>query len=162
MIFLTNMSLGEIRMFAGSFAPAGWSFCDGSALPISENEVLFQLIGTTYGGDGQTYFNVPDYQGRAPMHYSPGDSVPGEKAGVETVTLTVNQMPAHTHALNGHAGFASQTSPANGVFAVPFLTTNFCPAPIGMVLGTSETISPSGGSQPHDNMQPSLVRFKPI
>src|SRR3954468_19666622 len=90
--------VGEIRMFAGSFAPAGWMFCSGQVLPISENETLFQLIGTTYGGDGQETFNLPDLQSRVPMHMGGGFSL-AETGGAESVTLNVNQIQAHTHAL---------------------------------------------------------------
>src|SRR6187200_2550842 len=93
--------VGEIRMFAGNFAPAGWQFCNGQLLPISENEVLFQLIGTTYGGDGQETFAVPNLQSRLPLHAGQGTGLSnytlGESAGVESVTLTVNQIPIHTH-----------------------------------------------------------------
>src|SRR5438874_6748871 len=93
--------VGEIRLFAGNFAPAGWMFCNGAPLPISENDVLFQLIGTTYGGDGETTFNLPDLQGRVPVHMGTGNSGTnyqmGEKAGVEEVTLTQQQIPNHTH-----------------------------------------------------------------
>src|SRR4249920_3912404 len=95
--------VGEIRMFGGNFAPAGWMFCDGQLLPISENETLFNLIGTTYGGDGQSTFALPDLQGRLPMHQGTGSDgityILAEKAGVEEVTLTVNQIPLHTHSL---------------------------------------------------------------
>src|SRR6188768_401443 len=93
--------VGEIRMFAGNFNPAGWMFCDGTVLPISENETLFQLIGTTYGGDGQSTFALPDLRGRVPIHMGTGSGlstyVIGENGAVETVTLTVNQTPSHTH-----------------------------------------------------------------
>ena len=88
--------VGEIRMFAGNFAPAGWMMCDGQLLPIAENEVLFQLIGTTYGGDGESTFALPNLQSRVPIHQGDGFIV-GETGGVEEVTLTVNQIPAHAH-----------------------------------------------------------------
>src|SRR3978361_2128459 len=90
--------VGEIRMFGGNFAPAGWMFCEGQLLPISENETLFNLIGTTYGGDGQGTFGLPDLRGRVPGHQGPGFTL-AETGGVETVTLTTQQIPAHTHAL---------------------------------------------------------------
>src|SRR5205807_9277506 len=97
--------VGEIRMFAGNFAPAGWMFCNGSLLPISENEVLFQVIGTTYGGDGQSTFAIPDFQGRVPIHM--GNSfTEGEKAGVESVSLTANQIRWRTHCLQRTAALA--------------------------------------------------------
>src|SRR5688572_23216314 len=96
--------VGEIRMFAGNFAPAGWAFCNGATLPIAENDTLFTLIGTTYGGDGQETFNLPDLQGRVPVHQGQGPGISqnytiGEKAGVESVTLTVQQIPIHSHAM---------------------------------------------------------------
>src|SRR4051794_30703113 len=95
--------VGEIRIIAGNFAPAGWMFCDGSLLPISENDTLFQLIGTTYGGDGQVTFALPDLRGRVPIHMGSAATGTtynlGEMAGVEEVTLTTQQLPAHTHAL---------------------------------------------------------------
>src|ERR671920_143433 len=95
--------VGELRMFAGNFPPAGWAFCDGTPLPISENEILFQLIGTTYGGDGEETFNLPDLRGRLPIHQGTGPGgttyIVGEAAGTEEVTLTTQQIPAHNHAL---------------------------------------------------------------
>src|SRR5436309_8381921 len=88
--------VGEIRMFAGNFAPAGWMFCEGQLLPISENETLFQLIGTTYGGDGQSTFALPDLRGRIPIHQGNGFTL-AETGGAEEITITVNQIPAHSH-----------------------------------------------------------------
>src|SRR6187551_2889389 len=108
--------VGEIRMFAGNFAPAGWMFCEGQLLPISENETLFQLIGTTYGGDGESTFALPDLRGRVPIHQGnrPGGQgyILAETGGVEEVTLTVNQMPAHGHVLvgEGQAGTSKQAA----------------------------------------------------
>ena len=98
--------VGEIRMFAGNFAPAGWMFCEGQLLPISENETLFQLIGTTYGGDGQSTFALPDLRGRLPVHMGSG-FILGETGGTEEITLTVNQIPAHGHPWLGSADPAS-------------------------------------------------------
>src|ERR1700741_3234437 len=95
--------VGEIRMFAGNFAPAGWMFCEGQLLPISENEVLFQLIGTTYGGDGESTFALPDLRGRVPIHQGNNFTL-GENGGVETVTLTTGQMPTHSHPLLASTG----------------------------------------------------------
>src|ERR1041384_2378435 len=111
--------VGEIRMFACSFPPNGWAFCSGQAMPISENETLFQLIGTTYGGDGEETFNLPDLQGRAPMHMGTGPDGTtyqiGEKAGVESVTLTSQQIPVHNHALVGSGNPANAGNPSGGV-----------------------------------------------
>src|SRR6478609_4919517 len=103
---MSSPYVGEIRMFAGSFAPAGWAFCNGQLMPISENDTLFNLIVTTYGGDGQETFGLPDLQGRVPVHAGQGPGISqnyqlGEKAGVESVTLTLNQIPSHTHTLIG-------------------------------------------------------------
>src|ERR687885_3038412 len=108
--------VGEIRMFGGNFAPAGWAFCDGSVLPISENETLFQLLGTTYGGDGESTFALPDLRGRVPIHQGNG-FILAETGGVEEVTLTVSQIPAHNHALVATTSVANQTSPSNNVVA---------------------------------------------
>src|SRR5436190_16948770 len=108
--------VGEIRIFAGNFAPAGWMFCDGQLLPISENETLFQLIGTTYGGDGQSTFALPDLQSRVPIHQGNG-IILAETGGVETVTLTVNQIPAHTHPLIGTTSIATATGPGGNILA---------------------------------------------
>src|SRR6266481_7475958 len=106
--------VGEIRMFAGNFAPAGWMFCEGQLLPISEYETLFNLIGTTYGGDGQSTFALPDMRGRLPLHQGNG-FVLAETGGAEEITLTVNQIPAHTHALLASTGAGTQNAPNNSV-----------------------------------------------
>src|SRR5919106_493924 len=108
--------IGEIRMFGGNFAPAGWAFCDGQSLPIAENDSLFTLIGTTYGGDGEETFNLPNLQGRLPIHQGGGHQV-GQGAGVTAVTLTIAQTPAHGHPLVGSTATASGTNPQGGVFA---------------------------------------------
>ena len=104
----------EIRMFAGNFAPAGWMFCEGQLLPISEYETLFNLIGTTYGGDGQSTFALPDLRGRLPIHFGNGFTL-AENGGVETVTLTVAQIPAHSHAFRGSKDTGSQPNPVGFV-----------------------------------------------
>src|SRR5438046_2005127 len=106
--------VGEIRMFAGNFAPAGWMFCEGQLLPISENETLFNLIGTTYGGDGQSTFQLPDLRGRLPIHFGNG-FILAETGGAEEITLTVQQIPAHSHPLLGTTSIASGNAPANNV-----------------------------------------------
>src|SRR4051795_8047045 len=108
--------VGEIRMFAGNFAPAGWMFCEGQLLPISEYETLFNLIGTTYGGDGQSTFALPDLRGRIPLHQGSG-FVLAETGGVEEITLTVSQIPAHSHPLLGTGNLATVTSPQGNVAA---------------------------------------------
>jgi microcystin-dependent protein len=148
--------VGEIRMFAGAFEPNGWRFCNGQLLPISENETLFQLIGTTYGGDGETSFALPDLQSRIPIHQGNG-FVLAETGGAEEITLTVQQIPAHGHALLGTGDVASTNAPANNVFAHSSGATIF---PYGTDLPLTtlhpNTIPPVGGSQPHANFQPYL------
>jgi microcystin-dependent protein len=148
--------VGEIRMFAGNFAPAGWMFCEGQLLPISENETLFNLIGTTYGGDGQSTFALPDLRGRIPLHQGNG-FILAETGGAEEITLTVNQIPAHAHPALCSLNVAAGTSPSNAVLAPP-LDVNTLPfgtdAPVGAL--NAATISPVGGSQPHTNFQPYL------
>jgi microcystin-dependent protein len=151
--------IGEIRMFAGSFAPAGWSFCQGQLMPISQNDSLFVLIGTTYGGDGESTFALPDLQGRLPMHQGTGpDGVTyqmAEKDGVEQVTLSIQQIPNHTHAFLGSTDPALNTLPTAGVVGtsaqVDYLT--IAQASIAM---NPNAVSPVGGSQPHTNFQPYL------
>src|ERR1700732_1765045 len=116
--------VGEIRMFAGNFAPAGWMFCEGQLLPISEYETLFNLIGTTYGGDGQSTFALPDLRGRVPLHFGNGFTL-AETGGVESVTLTVQQIPAHTHALLATSSLGTDSSPSNDVLAESTTLTQF-------------------------------------
>jgi microcystin-dependent protein len=141
-------------MFAGNFAPAGWMMCDGALLPISENEVLFQLIGTTYGGDGESTFALPNMQSRVPIHQGNGFIV-GETGGVETVTLTVNQIPAHNHALIGTINQASLSDPTGNLVAKPDKNL-YRPEPASVAPMGAQAVSPVGGSQPHDNIQPYL------
>ena len=146
--------VGEIRMFAGNFAPAGWMFCEGQVIPISENETLFQLIGTTYGGDGESTMALPDLRGRIPIHQGSG-FILAETGGAEEITLTIQQMPVHTHPLMGAATAGDATTPsgnlpANSVTITPYRNStpdaNMNPAAVG----------PVGGSQPHTNLQPYL------
>ena len=147
--------VGEIRMFAGNFAPAGWMFCEGQLLPISENETLFQLIGTTYGGDGQSTFALPDLRGRIPLHQGNG-FILAETGGAEEITLTVNQIPAHSHPLLGSTSLASNTSPTNTVLGESRPGDNNFFADLPLVSMAPTSISIVGGSQPHTNFQPYL------
>jgi microcystin-dependent protein len=151
--------VGEIRMFGGNFAPAGWAFCQGQTLPISENDVLFTLIGTTYGGDGQETFNLPDLQGRLPVHAGTAKSGTtyqlGEKGGVESVTLTTNQIPIHNHSWLVSNGVSAQTNPTNNVVSQSSQAQIYIDDVPNVNMATN-TIAPEGGSQPHDNFQPYL------
>jgi microcystin-dependent protein len=153
--------VGEIRMFAGSFNPVGWEYCNGQLMPISENEVLFQLIGTTYGGDGQSNFALPNLQSRFPIHFGTGASgiahPLAEMGGTESVTLTVQQIPAHSHPMLASVDAGGQTNPAGLVLGalspVSIYVPNATPPNLAM---NASSITPVGGSQPHDNMQPFL------
>jgi microcystin-dependent protein len=146
--------VGEIRMFAGNFAPAGWMFCEGQLLPISEYETLFNLIGTTYGGDGQSTFALPDLRGRLPLHQGNG-FILAETGGAEEITLTVNQIPAHTHPMLGSTSIATDTNASSNLVSQPssFFPYINAPAPVAMA---PQAVSSTGGSQPHTNFQPYL------
>ena len=145
--------VGEIRMFAGNFAPVGWVFCDGSLLGISQFDTLFNLIGTTYGGDGQQTFAVPDLRSRVPVHQGPGYTL-AQPGGAETVTLTTQQIPAHSHNAIASSGQAGQASPSNASWASNSNLKPFNAGTAVNALMASTNIGPSGGSQPHDNMLP--------
>ncbi|HEV3074532.1 MAG TPA: tail fiber protein [Thermoanaerobaculia bacterium] len=148
--------VGEIRMFAGNFAPAGWMFCEGQLLPISEYETLFNLIGTTYGGDGQSTFALPDLRGRLPIHQGNGFTL-AETGGVETVTLNIPQIPAHTHPYLGTTNFTNSGAPTQnfvGQNALGNAKLYSSVSPTAVMAPTS--ITATGGSQPHSNFQPYL------
>ena len=146
--------VGEIRMFAGNFAPVGWMFCAGQRLPISENETLFQLIGTTYGGDGQSTFALPDLRGRLPLHQGNG-FILAETGGAEEITLTVNQVPAHTHPLLASSNSAVDANPTGRVLGETRAADLYLEDAPNVNLSGS-AIGPAGGSQPHTNLQPFL------
>jgi microcystin-dependent protein len=154
--------VGEIRMFAGNFAPAGWMFCEGQLLPISENETLFNLIGTTYGGDGQETFALPDLRGRVPIHQGTGPGLTSrqlaETGGTETVTLTTNTIPIHTHPALCNDGTGASTSNPNAGTWTTADTANYLStgATTGFMGTPSILSSPVGGSQPHENLVPYL------
>ena len=146
--------VGEIRMFAGNFAPAGWAFCDGQLLPISENETLFQLIGTTYGGDGQSTFALPDLRGRIPLHQG-NEFLLAEAGGAEDITLTVNQITTHSHSLIATTNPGASTNPqgnltANSPNVKPYIED------VTAVDMSPSAVGTAGGSQPHTNFQPYL------
>lgn len=154
--------VGEIRMVGFNFAPVGWMFCDGQQLAISEYDSLFNLIGTTYGGDGQTTFNLPDLRSRVPIHWGTDAATGstfqiGEQGGVETVTLTQQQIPNHNHLLMATTAVGSQANPGGNILAnsqgisiQPYIQEN----PDGNLNGNS--LQPDGGNQPHENLQPFL------
>ena len=146
--------IGEIRIFAGNFPPNGWMFCEGQLLPISENETLFNLIGTTYGGDGQSTFALPDLRGRVPIHQGNG-FILAETGGVESVTLSIQQIPSHNHAMLGSTDIANSPNPGTNVVArsgqVNALLNSDPTVPM-----SPQFLGPDGGSQPHTNFQPYL------
>jgi microcystin-dependent protein len=151
--------IGEIRMFAGNFAPAGWAFCDGQLIPIAENDALFTLIGTTYGGDGEQTFALPNLQSRVPIHQGQGPGLSnnyilGETGGVEEVTLSINQIPQHSH-IPQASNTGGSDNPANNFWAHSTLGKPYAGAPPTVQMNAG-TILPAGSSQPHENMIPFL------
>ncbi len=159
--------IGEIRMFAGNFAPQGWATCDGQLLAISENDTLFNLIGTTYGGDGQSTFALPNLAARLPIHIGNNGTstyAMADNGGATSVTLSTNQIPVHTHPIVADNGNATTSNPTNTYFAaaapktiytVPGSSSN--PQPPTWHTMNAGMLTPQGGSQPHSNMQPFLT-----
>ena len=152
--------LGEIRMFAGNFAPTGWAFCQGQLLPIAQNTALFSLLGTTYGGDGTTSFALPDLRGRVPVGFGQGpglsNRVIGEKFGSELVTLNINQMPSHNHTVNAVTTEGNQNLPTNSLPAnTKTLDKEYSDANANTTMKAT-MVNPTGGSQPFGVSQPSL------
>lgn len=146
--------IGEIRLFGGNFAPSGWAFCDGRLLPISENDALFTLIGTTFGGDGESTFALPDLRGRVPTHVGTG-FVMGQAGGAEQVTLTTQQMPIHSHPFIASTAGGTSTNPAANVAASsPTIDLYF--QDVATASTNAANVTPRGGSQPHENRQPYL------
>jgi microcystin-dependent protein len=152
---VSNPYIGEIRIFAGTYAPQGWAFCDGALMPISENEALFTLIGTTYGGDGEETFALPNLSSRVPVHRS-AQLPQGMAGGVEDVTLTIPQMPLHNHPFFATTALANQPTPGNNTTAqsgtMQWYTEDNATVPF-----SPQALGPDGGSQPHDNMHPFLA-----
>lgn len=155
--------VGEIQMFAGNFPPRGWAFCNGQTLSIAQYSTLFTILGTTYGGDGQTTFKLPNLVDRVPLQQGQGPGLAprtlGEIGGVTNVTLTPQQMPAHTHTIGAHDGTAAVKAAAGNVWAKtsggrkpPAVYSNQAPT----VAMNPAALTPVGGSQPHNNMQPVL------
>lgn len=152
--------IGEIRMFGGNFAPLGWAFCAGQLVPISENDALFNLIGTTFGGDGQETFGLPNLQSRIPVHAGQGPNISqnyqlGEMAGVESVTITIPQLPIHNHAVMASTATASNPNPDGNILATSPTIESYVIDVAGPALAPN-TVQFVGGSQPHDNMMPFL------
>ncbi len=151
--------IGEIRIFGGNYAPSGWALCNGQLLNIVEHEILFSLIGTTYGGDGQTTFALPDLRGRLALHMGPNPTTGtqynlGQKGGTETVTLTSNQLPAHTHAVSAQSAAGTTNSPTNAFWATSGAMQYSTQAPNGTM--NPQAVSIVGGDQYHENMMPYL------
>jgi microcystin-dependent protein len=150
--------IGEISMFAGNFEPRGWAFCDGRLLSIAQNTALFAILGTTYGGNGQTTFALPDLRGCVPMHPGQGPGLSprtlGERGGSETVTLTSSQMPAHIHGVNAVSGGGNNTAPTSNVWAASSSRDNQYSNASPNTTMNPAAIGVAGGSQPHDNVQP--------
>jgi microcystin-dependent protein len=156
---MSQPTVGEIRMFSGNFAPAGWMFCEGQLVPISDYETLFNLIGTTYGGDGQSTFALPDLRGRVPIHMGQGSGLSsytiGQNGGVEIVTLTTQQIPVHNHALLASAAAGTDAGPGGNVLAASTTVALYSAHAPSKALNAG-SVSSDGGSQPHDNFQPYL------
>jgi microcystin-dependent protein len=156
--------VAEIRIFPFNFAPKGWAWCDGQLLPLSQNTALFSLLGTTYGGNGKSNFALPDLQGRAPMHPGQGPGLSlhdlGETGGSETVTLLESEIPAHGHTLTGNPAPGNRTNPAgNSIARVAGATPYLPPAGAPLVSMSDQALPPTGGDQPHNNMQPYLTFY---
>ncbi|MEX1033826.1 MAG: tail fiber protein [Cellvibrionaceae bacterium] len=160
---MSDPFIGEIRMFAGNYAPESWALCDGSLLSIAAHDALFSLIGTTYGGDGQSNFALPDLRGRLPMGQGTGPSLTprtmGEHFGTETVTLTERELPAHNHVFTATTTAATGANPDGNLFADTGNDTLYVPDPPSPDLKTmnAKTVANAGTSQPHDNIMPSVA-----
>jgi microcystin-dependent protein len=152
--------VAEIRIFPFNFAPQGWAWCDGQLLPLSQNTALFSLLGTTYGGDGRSNFALPDLQGRAPMHPGQGPGLSlhdlGETGGSETVSLLESEIPAHSHGVFGVNDSGLQTSPVGSLVARASIYQTSLTSPVNMAFAM---LAPTGGDQPHNNMQPYLTFY---
>jgi microcystin-dependent protein len=152
--------IGEIRIWAGNFAPTGWALCNGQLLPISQNTALFSILGTAYGGNGSSNFALPDLQGRVPMQPGQGQGltprVRGEALGSEARTLTVLEVPAHTHSLSANSGNGNDDAPGGRVMArSPAGIPQYAAAPNAVM--SAGAVAAAGGGQPHNNMQPYLA-----
>jgi microcystin-dependent protein len=153
---MSSPFIGEIRMVGFNFAPVGWAFCNGALMPIDQNDAMFQLIGTTYGGDGQTTFALPNLQSRVPMHVGNGH-VLAESSGAETVTLTTNQMPIHGHLPQADSNNGNSSNPTGNIWAQSQASRQYVAAGSANALMNAGAMASAGGSQPHDNMLPFLA-----
>ena len=155
---MSDPFIAEIKIFAGTFAPRGWAFCNGQLLPIAQNTALFSLVGTTYGGDGRTTFGLPNLQGRAPMHPGRGPGLTsrrlGETGGSETATLNSNQIAAHTHGARATTEAPATNSPSG---ALPAAAPVFEAGDATNTDMSDQSVAPVGGGQPHNNLQPVLT-----
>jgi microcystin-dependent protein len=154
---MSDQYLGEIRMFSGNYAPEGWAFCNGQTLQINQNEALYSLLGTTYGGDGKSTFALPDLQGRIPLHMGTNPAsgtnyLLAQKAGTETVTLAEAQLPAHTHTVNAQMVAGTTTDPTNNFWATSTVKQYATGSPNGVM--SSAAVTSVGGNQSHDNVMP--------
>ncbi|MDG0855623.1 phage tail protein [Roseateles puraquae] len=152
--------VGELRLFAGTFAPSGWALCQGQLVPISESDMLFNLIGTTYGGDGQNNFALPDLRGRVPVHQGQGPGLTprtiGQSGGSESVTLQTSEVPVHTHTLFASTAAASGGTPAGQVLATTTAAT-YAPGPVTSAMAAGAITSSGDNPQPHENMAPTVT-----
>ncbi len=148
---MSQQFIGEIKIISWNYAPQGWAFCNGQLLPINQNQALFSLFGTTYGGNGQTTFALPNLQGRTPVHFGSGITL-GQSAGEVAHTLITSELPAHTHLPAANSALANQGSAANNYWSG---TGSYAPSPSGGM--SSSDVLPTGGSQPHQNWSPYLV-----
>ena len=156
--------VAEVRIFPFNFAPKGWAWCNGQLMPLSQNTALFALLGTTYGGDGKSNFALPDLQGRAPMHPDQGPGLSrhdlGETGGSATVTLLQSEIPVHTHAMNANAFSGNNVSPGSSISLAESTGGNaYAPPSSPQTQAAPEALSPAGGGQPHNNMQPYLTMY---
>jgi microcystin-dependent protein len=155
--------VAEIRIFPFNFAPKGWAFCDGQILPLSQNTALFSLLGTTYGGDGKSNFALPDMQGNAPMHPGQGPGLSlhdlGETGGSDIVTLLESEIPSHSHTMMAFTGLGNRLTPAANSIARETGATSFVPSTANppLVTMSANAVTPAGGDQPHNNLQPYLT-----
>jgi len=153
--------IGEVRMFVGNFAPQNWLFCDGQKLPIQQYQALYTIIGTAFGGDGATFFNLPDFRSRVPMHRGQGTGLSnhniGQQLGSEAVTLTSGQLPAHSHIINAASAIGNVGAASGGIIAsTASPAANFVAGPADVTL-SAKTVTNTGQGQSHPNIQPSLV-----